>query len=76
MNKLNAARLRANDFPEHIFLWKKVPERDGMGVRRIDRWLANQPGGVGDGSCGGVPPWLTASFRGDIADYRGVRRGS
>jgi len=56
MNKLNAARLRANDFVEDIFFVEKVPECGWMGHRRIDRSLANHPGGTGDWACGGVPP--------------------
>ncbi|HDR9482204.1 TPA: hypothetical protein QDC20_002758 [Burkholderia aenigmatica] len=32
MNKLNAARLRANDFLEDIFLWKKCRNVAGWGI--------------------------------------------
>ncbi|WP_174961938.1 MULTISPECIES: hypothetical protein [Burkholderia] len=75
MNKLNAARLRANDFPEHIFCGKKCRNGTGWGFDGLTDGL---PINRAVSAMGHAVEFrrLTASFRGDIADHRGVRRGS
>ncbi|WP_164462873.1 hypothetical protein [Burkholderia lata] len=55
MNKLNAARLRANDFPEHIFCGKKCRNETGWGF---------------DGLTDGLPINLVVSAMGHAVEFR------
>ncbi len=61
MNKLNATLLCANDCPADIFPGN-LPERRGMGKRRIGRWFADQPDGVSDGQAAGFRRGSSSGF--------------
>ncbi|MDN7873823.1 hypothetical protein [Burkholderia aenigmatica] len=55
MNKLNATRLRANDFLEDIFLWKKCRNATGRDI---------------DGSAEGLPIARVVQAMGRAAEFR------